>query len=74
MAVARDLYAEAEPAAKAYLKTDSTEPADRAIAVFVTVIAKANRGEYDQSLADLTSFLEHTPAKPAISHSSIPAR
>lgn len=64
IAVARDLYTEAEPAAKAYLKGDASDPADRAMAVFVGVIAKANRGEYDQSLADLTGFLNQHPPRP----------
>ncbi|MDB5349376.1 MAG: resA 5 [Planctomycetota bacterium] len=63
IAVVRDLYTEADPAADAYLKTESADPGNRAMAVFINVIEKANRGQYDESLADLTAFFQRAPVK-----------
>ena len=61
LAVARELYSEAEPAAARYLKNGSADPRGRALATFVVLIAEANRGEFDRSLADLQAFLARHP-------------
>lgn len=61
LAVVRDFYAEAEPAARAFLKSGPADPQDRALASFIGLIARANRGEYDQSLADLENYLKKAP-------------
>ena len=61
LAIARDLFTEAEPAALAYMKTPGGEVRDNAIAAYVGVIAKANRGEYDASLADIKAYFERFP-------------
>src|SRR5690348_12610922 len=52
LAVARELYVEAEPAAQQYLKTQPMDSEDRALAAIVALTAKAERGKYDESLAD----------------------
>ena len=63
IAIGRDLYAEAEAAAHRYLATGGSEPRDRSLATLVALIAKANRGEYEQSLADLqAAFKNHQVA------------
>ena len=57
LAVARNLYAEAEPAAKAYLaREDQGEPQSQALAASIVLVNRAARGEYEQSLADLEGF------------------
>ena len=61
LAVSRDLYLEAQPAAIAYAKTGAGAPQDRALAALVMVIAMANKGEFDQSLATLTDFFHQNP-------------
>ena len=53
LAVARDLYKEAEPAARKYLEVGSKDPQERALAGLVSVIALADRGAHDESLAEL---------------------
>ena len=62
IAVARDLYAEAEAAAEHYRKTSGADPREKALATLVAIIAKANRGEYDRSLADLAAAFQAAPA------------
>lgn len=64
LAVARELYVDAEPAAILYMKSGAGDPQDRALAALVTVIALANRGEYDQSLATLSEFFQQHPVTP----------
>jgi thiol-disulfide isomerase/thioredoxin len=61
IAMARDLYAEAESAAERFLKSPTGDPKDLALAALVNVIAQADRGAYDQSMADLTSFFKNAP-------------
>ena len=53
MAVARSLFNAAEPAARAYLSREGGPPQSQALAATITLIARADRGEYDRSLADL---------------------
>lgn len=61
LAIARDLFTEAEPAAFNYLKTPGGEVRDNAVASYVSVIAKANRGEYAASMADLQAYFDRFP-------------
>ena len=61
LAIALNLFDDAESAAIAYLNTPGGELRDNAIAAYVGVIAKANRGEYDASLADMKTYLERFP-------------
>ncbi len=67
IAVGRELFSEAEKAAQQYLASDPADPRDRSMATLVALIAKANRGEYDQSLADLQAAFRNRkiPADPA---------
>jgi hypothetical protein len=53
MALARGLWSEAEPAARAYLAREGGPPQSEALAALIPLIALADRGEYDRSLADL---------------------
>jgi thiol-disulfide isomerase/thioredoxin len=62
LAVARGLYLQAEPAARAYLAREQGEPETLALAASIALISRADRGEFDQSLADLTRFLERRAA------------
>lgn len=61
LAIARDLFAEAEAASLAYAKREGGDVRDHAVGVYVGVIAKANRGEFDASLADLKAYFEQHP-------------
>jgi thiol-disulfide isomerase/thioredoxin len=61
LAVARNLYTEAQSAAAAYLKAGGVEPEDRAIAALVLVISQADRGEFDRSLESLAGFIQSNP-------------
>jgi peroxiredoxin len=62
MAVARNLFNAAEPAARAYLSRDIGPPQSQALAALISLIARADRGEYDGSLADLEGFLKRRAA------------
>jgi thiol-disulfide isomerase/thioredoxin len=62
LAVARGLYREAEPAARAYLSKEQGEPETHALAASVVLITRADRGEFEQSLADLKQFLARRAA------------
>ena len=62
MAVARGFFNAAEPAARAYLAREEGEPQSQALAAMISLIARADRGEYDQSLADLEAFLKRRAA------------
>ena len=64
LAVARDQYDAAEPAAQAYLAGTKGDPRTRALASFVEIIAASNRGEYDAATERLGRFLK-TSATPA---------
>ncbi len=61
LAVAREMYDAAEKPAEAYLERGQGDPYARGLATFINVIAQADRGEYDQSIKDLGSFLEARP-------------
>ena len=62
MAVARGFFNTAEPAARAYLLCEEGEPQSQALAAMISLIARADRGEYDRSLADLEEFLKRRAA------------
>jgi thiol-disulfide isomerase/thioredoxin len=58
MAVSRGLFNAAEPAARAYLAREGGPPQSQALAAMITLIARADRGEYDRSLEDLVAFIK----------------
>jgi thiol-disulfide isomerase/thioredoxin len=62
MAVARGFFNAAEPAARAYLSREDGPPQSQALAAMISLIARADRGEYDRSLADLEGFLKRRAA------------
>jgi peroxiredoxin len=62
MAVARNLFDSAEPAARAYLAREGGAPQSHALAAMISLIARADRGEYDGSLADLEGFIRRRAA------------
>ena len=62
MAVARGFFSTAEPAARAYLSREEGAPQSQALAAMISLIARADRGEYDRSLADLEAFLKRRAA------------
>jgi thiol-disulfide isomerase/thioredoxin len=62
MAVARSLFNAAEPAARAYLSREGGPPQSHALAAMISLIARADRGEYDRSLEDLIGFIKSRAA------------
>jgi thiol-disulfide isomerase/thioredoxin len=58
LAVARDFYNEAEAPARGYLGKEGGSADLKALATFVALVARANRGEHEQSLDDLAAFLK----------------
>ncbi len=62
LAVAREFFNTAEPAARAYLSREEGLPQSQALAAMISLIARADRGEYDRSLADLEEFLKRRAA------------
>ncbi len=65
LAVARGFYTEAEPAARAYQSREHGEPESHALAASIILIGRAQRGEYEESLADLKAFLVRRAASKA---------
>jgi len=72
LAVALGRFADAEPAARAYLGREQGEPENYALAASIDLIARAGRGEYDQCRADLEDFLKRRAAASDKSH-ALPA-
>ena len=62
LAVARGFFSAAEPAARAYLSREGGPPQTQALAAMITLIARADRGEYDGSLEDLVAFIKSRAA------------
>ncbi len=62
MAVARGFFNTAEQAARVYLAREEGDPQSQALAAMISLIARADRGEYDRSLADLEAFLKRCAA------------
>jgi peroxiredoxin len=58
LAVANNLFPEAEPAAQQLLKSGSGSPLVVFLARTVDIIASADRGAYDESVAELRQLLE----------------
>jgi thiol-disulfide isomerase/thioredoxin len=73
LAVHRGLYQEAEPAARAYLQRDKIEYEPEALAASILLISRADRGEFDQSLADLKTLLATIAAAQVPEHRRLPA-
>jgi thiol-disulfide isomerase/thioredoxin len=65
LAVARDLYDAAAKAAQDYTASDQPNPNTRALATFIDIIAKADRGQYDAALQDLQAFVKRSLASNA---------
>jgi len=57
LAIAGDLFQEAEPAADAVIGESETSPTCQVLARLVKLVAEVDRGEFDQSLADLRDIL-----------------
>ncbi len=73
MAVARSFFNAAEPAARVYLSREGGPPQSQALAAMISLIALADRGEYDRSLADLQGFLKRRAAAQIPEEQSLPA-
>jgi thiol-disulfide isomerase/thioredoxin len=73
LAVARGLYLEAERTARAYLAREQSEPETDALAESIALIADAERGAFDQSLADLRRFMERRAAANVPDNRRLPA-
>jgi peroxiredoxin len=58
LAIARNLYSAAEPAAEAVIEKDGAASDVEALGHFINAIAEADRGEYEQSLTHLKEFVE----------------
>ncbi len=64
LAIANNLFAEAEPAADRVLRAGNNEsPVVLFLAQTINIIATADRGAYDESLADLRSAILQHPEK-----------
>ncbi len=57
LAIVNDLFKDAEPVAEEFLKSGNTSPNARFLAHTIDVIGAADRGAYDDSLADLKKAL-----------------
>ncbi len=61
LAIARNLYTAAEPAAEQVLSKGTNDPQINAMAHLVNVIAEADKGQYDESLQHLEEFIKSRP-------------
>jgi thiol-disulfide isomerase/thioredoxin len=73
LAVARGLYVEAAPPARDYLSHLQGPYESHALAAAIVLIARAGRGEFDQSLADLEAFLKRRAAAHVPEDQRLPA-
>ncbi len=62
LAVGYGLYQDSEPAARAYLAKEEGDAATHALAGSIVVVAQADRGQFDRSLAELKGFLDRKAA------------
>ena len=62
LAISNNLFREAEPIAQQVIKSGSASPIVSFLAQTVDIIASADKGEFDQSLAELRSAVEPRPA------------
>ncbi len=58
LVIANGLYREAEPTAERVMKSGGASPEVGALAVLTNVIAEADRGAYEESIASLASVIE----------------
>ncbi len=61
LAIDASLYAEAQPAAQAAMKTKGLNPRVSLMAHLVDLVAQANRGEYEASLRSLEAAIANPP-------------
>jgi peroxiredoxin len=73
LAVARSLYSEAEPIARAYLAHDRGEHETFALATSIELIMDAERGEFDRSFSELKAFLKQRAAAQVSDEKRLPA-
>jgi len=71
LAIARNLYDEADPAAGQVLRGGKVNALLRALATFVHVIAQADGGKYDDALQGLRQFLHSTTAEKDVDPTTI---
>ena len=70
LAIATNLFTEAETAAKQILKSPkNVPPVVQFLAQTVDIIASADRGDYDGSLVELRSLIVATSERPTYRHS-----
>jgi peroxiredoxin len=58
LAIAHDLYRDAQPAAQAVIKAGHHAPQVDVLAHFVNIVALADKGQYDDSINHLREFME----------------
>ena len=58
LVIANGLYREAEPTAERVMKAGGTSPEVGALAVLVNIIAEADRGAYEESVASIAAAIE----------------
>jgi peroxiredoxin len=73
LAVARGLYSDAEPIARAYIAHDRGEHETFALATSVALIMDAERGEFDRSFSELKAFLKQRAAAQVADDQRLPA-
>lgn len=61
LAIARGFYAEAQPAVDRCLASTTSARPVRALATLVRIVERADRGEYERSLAEWKAFLANAP-------------
>jgi len=61
LAVVNNLFREAEPAAQQVLKASNRSPVVVFLARTIDIIGSADRGAYDESVAELRSLIDNTP-------------
>jgi thiol-disulfide isomerase/thioredoxin len=58
LAIAHNLYRDAEPAAETAIKNDQLAPQIEVLAHFVNIVAEADKGLFDESISHLREYLE----------------
>ena len=73
LAVARSLYGDAEPIARAYLAHDRGEHENFALATSIALVMDAERGEFDKSFAEVKAFLKQRATAEVADEQRLPA-
>jgi peroxiredoxin len=73
LAIAQNLFREAEPAAQQVLKSSGHSPVVRFLAQTIDIIASADKGAIDESLAELRSLFQAVSQHQQASSSKLPA-